>query len=184
MRKVALVFVVAVFVPSLVLAWLAVRSLRDQQTVLERQQALLFQNVTDSVAREINDYLGGQQRQFDELVEALVTNPVPREAAAGFDDHLRAAWPAAEVGFCVTLSGSLLCPSPTTRPETRIFCVDNGSFLGNQEIAEVYQNTLNVNPGFNNLSQQSQWAGAPNQVVTLNNQTGNDPVIGGQSPSN
>ena len=33
MKKVALVFVLAVFVPSLVLAWLAVRSLRDQQLI-------------------------------------------------------------------------------------------------------------------------------------------------------
>jgi len=31
MRKVAVVFVLAVLAPSLVLAWLAVRSLRDQQ---------------------------------------------------------------------------------------------------------------------------------------------------------
>ena len=41
MKKVALVFVVAVLLPSLVLAWLAVRSLRDQQFLLERQQSLL-----------------------------------------------------------------------------------------------------------------------------------------------
>ena len=34
MKKVALVFVLAVFVPSLVLAWLAVRTLRDQQFLL------------------------------------------------------------------------------------------------------------------------------------------------------
>ena len=31
MRKIALVFVTAVFVPSLLLAWLALRSLRDQE---------------------------------------------------------------------------------------------------------------------------------------------------------
>ena len=43
MKKVALVFVLAVFVPSLVLAWLAVRSLRDQQFAVERQQSLLYQ---------------------------------------------------------------------------------------------------------------------------------------------
>ena len=36
MKKVALVFVLAVIVPSLGLAWLAVRSVRDQQLVLER----------------------------------------------------------------------------------------------------------------------------------------------------
>ena len=57
MKKVALVFLLAVFVPSLVLAWLAIRSLRDQQLVLERQQSLLYQGVTDSFTKDINDYL-------------------------------------------------------------------------------------------------------------------------------
>ena len=47
MKKVALVFVLAVFVPSLVLAWLAVRSLRDQQFILERQQSLLYQGAAE-----------------------------------------------------------------------------------------------------------------------------------------
>ena len=55
MKKVALVFVLAVFVPSLVLAWLAVRSLRDQQIVLERQQSLLYQGVADSIAKQAQD---------------------------------------------------------------------------------------------------------------------------------
>ena len=49
MRKVASVFVLAVFVPSLALAWLAVRSLRDQQFVLKNKQALLYQTVADSL---------------------------------------------------------------------------------------------------------------------------------------
>jgi len=182
MKKVALMFVVAVFVPSLVLAWLAVRSLRDQQTVLERQQAQLFQSVTDSVAREINDYLLAQQQQFDGLVELLVTNDVPRDAAAGFDNKLRTTWPAAEVGFCVTLTGDLLCPSPTARVETQLFCRDNKNFLGNQEIAEVYGNTLNANPGFNNTSQQAQWNGVPNQILSPTYQAANDTTT--LSPSN
>jgi hypothetical protein len=45
MKKVALVFVVAVLVPSLVLAWLALRSQRDLQFLFERQQSLLYQRV-------------------------------------------------------------------------------------------------------------------------------------------
>ena len=36
MKKIAVVFVLAVFVPSLVLAWLAVRTLRDQQFQIGR----------------------------------------------------------------------------------------------------------------------------------------------------
>jgi len=185
MKKVALVFVIAVFVPSLVLAWLAVRSLRDQQTLLERQQAALFQTVTDSVAREINDYLAAQQQQFDALVETLVTNQFPRDAAASFDDRLRAAWPVAEVGFCVTLAGNLLCPSPSARVETQLFCRDNSSFLGNQEVAEVYRNTFNVSQSANNSAPQAQWNGNPNPIVVLNNgQVGNDTANGLPSSSN
>ena len=78
MKKVALLFVLAVLVPSGLLALLAARTLRDQQFVVERQQSLLYQAVTDALAKDINDYLAGQQRQFNELVENLVTNPQPQ----------------------------------------------------------------------------------------------------------
>ena len=140
MKKVALLFVLAVLAPSVLLALLAARTLRDQQFVVERQQSLLYQAVTDALAKDINDYLAEQQRQFNELVEGLVTNPQPREAAARFDERLRAVWPLAEVGFAVTLSGNLLCPSPAARPATRDFCLDNGGFLANRESVEVYWN--------------------------------------------
>src|SRR6266487_562735 len=150
MKKVALVFVLAVFVPSLVLAWLAIRSLRDQQLVLERQQSLLYQGVTDSFAKDINDYLAEQQREFNAQVESLVAGADARVAAASFDGRLRKSWRLAEVGFCVTLSGNLLCPSPTSSPEARTFCVDNGGFLGNLESVEVYWNEFSKggNPKF------------------------------------
>src|SRR5436190_13042503 len=140
MKKVALVFVLAVFVPSLVLAWLAIRSLRDQQLVLERQQSLLYQGVTDTFAKDINDYLAEQQREFNAQVESLLAGADARASAASFDERLRKSWLLAEVGFCVTLSGNLLCPSPTNSPVARIFCVDNSAFLGNRESAEVYWN--------------------------------------------
>ena len=57
MRKLALVFVLAVLAPSLVLAWLAIRSVRDQQFLLERQQSLLYQSVTDTLAQNISNLL-------------------------------------------------------------------------------------------------------------------------------
>ena len=143
MRKVALVFVLAVLVPSLVLAWLAVRSLRDQQFLLERQQSLLYQGVTDSLAKALNDHIADQQREFDSRVEAFANGNDPRAAAAQFDEQIRGTWPLAEVGFCVTLSGNLICPTcPPTRntPELRNFCLDNSAFLGNRETVEVYWN--------------------------------------------
>jgi len=121
MKKVALVFVVAVLVPSLVLAWLAVRSLRDQQFLLERQQSLLYQRVTDALAQNLSDHLAQQQQEFSARVESLVSTNNPSVAAVQFDNQLRKSWPLAEIGFCVTLSGNITCPSPGAGPAAQRF---------------------------------------------------------------
>src|SRR5271167_4439224 len=148
MKKVALVFVVAVLLPSLVLAWLAVRSLRDQQFLLERQQSLLDQRVTDALAQNISDYLAQRQQEFSAQVETLAGDKDAREVAAQFDEQLRRHWPLAEVGFCVTLSGKILSPAPNARSEAQMFRLDNSGFLGNREPVEVYANA-NRNGGQN-----------------------------------
>jgi signal transduction histidine kinase len=148
MKKVALVFVVAVLLPSLVLAWLAVRSLRDQQFLLERQQSLLCQHVTDTLAQNISDYLAQRQQEFGAQVESLLAGRDARTAAVRFDSELRQRWPLADVGFCVTVSGQILSPASNARAEARTFYTDNGGFLGNREAVEVYQS---ANAVFNNL---------------------------------
>ena len=148
MKKVALVFVVAVLLPSLVLAWLAVRSLRDQQFLLERQQSLLCQHVTDTLAQNISDYLAQRQQEFSAQVESLLAGRDARTAAVRFDTELRQRWPLADVGFCVTVSGQILSPASNARGEARTFYTDNGGFLGNREAVEVYQS---ANAAFNNL---------------------------------
>jgi signal transduction histidine kinase len=145
MKKVALVFVLAVLVPSLVLAWLAVRSLRDQQFLLERQQSLLDQHATDTLAQGISDYLAQRQRDFSAQVESLAAAGDPRSLAARFDDQLRQHWPLAEVGFCVTAAGKILAPLPNARPAAQLFRLDNSSFLGNREPVEVYLAANNAN---------------------------------------
>src|ERR1039457_1597960 len=133
MKKVALVFVLAVLLPSLVLAWLAVRSLRDQQFLLERQQSLLYQRVTDSLAQNISDHLAQRQREFSAQVENLAADKDAQEVAAQFDEQLRRNWPLAEVGFCVTLSGKILSPSYNAHGEAKSFYSDNSGWLGNRE---------------------------------------------------
>ena len=137
MRKVALVFVLAVLLPSLTLAWLAVRSLRDQQFLLERQQSLLCQRVTDALAQNISDHLAQRQQEFAGQVETLAGEGDAKIFAAKFDDQIRQHWPLAEVGFCVTLSGKLLSPSPTARTEAQAFCLDNSGFLANRTTGHV-----------------------------------------------
>src|SRR5438309_751116 len=86
MKKVALVFVLAVFVPSLVLAWLAVRSLRDQQFLLEKQQSLLYQGVADALAKQVADTLAEYQRTFVAETVALLRAQPGTELARTFDD--------------------------------------------------------------------------------------------------
>jgi signal transduction histidine kinase len=197
MRKVALVFVLAVFVPSLLLAWLAVRSLRDQQFVLERQQSLLYQSVTDSLVNQITEQLAEQQRDFNTQVETILDGINPRTLAATFDDRIRRSWTLAEVGFCVTVSGNLLAPTaPFARPEARTFYLESCAFLGNLEPAEVYAAT-NASPNkvgfiYNNLRNSSQQNAEPsspysqkavvdnnnNYSQALNNQPGVNDNLG------
>src|SRR5579864_6511865 len=98
MKKVALVFVLAVIVPSLVLAWLAVRSLRDQQYALERQRSLLYRGVADGLAKEAGNLLSDRERDFVTQVQAMLANRNPRELAFNFDEQLRTNWPLAQVG--------------------------------------------------------------------------------------
>jgi len=140
MKRVALVFVTAVLVPSLVLAWLAVRSLRDQQFLLERQQALLYQSVTDGLARNITEALTEHQRSFAAKVSALVREHGAIETAQAFDQRLPKEWPLAQIGFVVTLTGDIISPLAASGAEARKFLGDNSRFLANREAAEVYLN--------------------------------------------
>jgi signal transduction histidine kinase len=152
MKKVALVFVLAVIVPSLVLAWLAVRSLRDQQFLLEKQQSLLYQGVADAVAKQVADTLADYQRSFTVEAAKLWQETNSQNRARGFDDALRKDWPLAQVGFVVTLAGDILSPSPYGRPEARAFCADNGRFLANRESVEVYWNPKQAVGNFQTLN--------------------------------
>jgi signal transduction histidine kinase len=169
MKKIALVFVLAVLVPSLVLAWLAVRSLRDQQFLLERQQALLYQRVTDAAVAQIGSWLAEQQRQFSAQVEKLANGKNAAERAPQFDEALCAQWPLAEVGFCVTLTGNILSPRPGARPVAQMFRLDNSRFLGNREPVEVYWNAN----GKGATQNSTQFA---NQAFSLNSQQNNLPA--------
>ncbi|HLP78208.1 MAG TPA: hypothetical protein VK327_14985, partial [Candidatus Paceibacterota bacterium] len=144
MKKVAIVFVLAVLLPSLVLAWLAVRSLRDQQFVLERQQSLICQGVTDSVAKSIQDLMAQRQHEFGLQTEALLARNSAREIAVSFDEQLRTNWPIAKVGFVVTTGGEVLSPQVNSRTEAAVFRKDNEPFLSNRKSEEVYFNNQNA----------------------------------------
>jgi signal transduction histidine kinase len=141
MKKVALVFTIAVIAPSLVLAWLAVRSLRDQEFVADRQQTLLYQNLADSTALAIAQHLTSAQRAFAYRVENLYKTGQSRQLAEQFDARIRSVWPLAEVGFAVALDGGVLAPSLLGSTEGRKFRAENDRFLCSTESCEVYWNS-------------------------------------------
>jgi signal transduction histidine kinase len=140
-KKVALVFVVAVIAPSLVLAWLAVRSAQDQQIVVAQQQTLLYQGVADGLAKDVRDFMTERQREFAQTVEVLRREHSSTELAGRFDDFLRERWPYADVGFAVTTEGSVLSPSLFGRSEARQFRLNNDRFLCAGEPVQVYWNS-------------------------------------------
>ena len=109
MKKFTLIFVLAVFLPSVVLGWLALESLQNQEFVFERQQELLLQGTSDTLAERIRGFLGEQLNEFGNRVNQLASDT----EVAAFDERLRAVWPAATVGFVVTLDGKLVTPFPT-----------------------------------------------------------------------
>src|SRR6185369_3366014 len=117
MKKVAFVFVLAVFAPSLVLAWLAVRSARDQQIIVAQQQTLLYQGVADALAKDVRDFMADRQREFAQIVEGLRRDHSSAELASRFDALCVRSCPSAEVGFTVSADGNVLSPSLFDRPE-------------------------------------------------------------------
>ena len=141
MKKVALVFVLAVFAPSLVLAWLAVHSARDQQIIVAQQQVLLYQGVADALAKSVVDFISEKQHEFAQIVETLRRDHSSSDLSAHFDSLLVRSFPSAEVGFTVSADGNVLSPSLFDRPEARQFRLNNDRFLGSCESVEVYWNS-------------------------------------------
>lgn len=141
MKKVAVVFVLAVVAPSLALAWLAARSLRDQERVLERQDQILCQQVAEKVAREVREIVFDRQREFGQVVEKLLTVGEPMSLAMDFDRRIREAWPLAALGFSVALDGDVLSPAMWTSPEALRFRMENDQFLCSRDSIQVVYNS-------------------------------------------
>ena len=155
MKRVAILFVLAVFVPSLALAWLAVRSLQDQEYLLERQQSLLYQGFVDAMVNEMQAAAVELQTSFEQAVDNYLADRSGRAGAREFDQVLRQAWPYAEVGFAVSLEGEVLSPSLFADAEARQFRLDNDRFLCSTEATEVFYNAAKVNV-LNTYQQQAE----------------------------
>jgi signal transduction histidine kinase len=137
-RKAGLLFIFAVLVPSLVLAWVALRSLRDQELILARQRSLLYQELAESVAKDALEVINGQQTLFAQKVELLRGNLTQSEIEQRFDLYLVRLLPTAKTGFVVGLDGEMLSPPLLGERSARHFRLQHEKFLTSKETAQVY----------------------------------------------
>ena len=137
MRKVGILFILAVFLPSLGLAWLALRSITAQELQLERQAQLIHEQAAEKVAADCREKIGELQEEFGEVIETLLKKFSEAQLSSSFHQKITAQWKPAEVGFALSLPQTILSPTLFDSPEARRFRLDNDSFLTSRESVEV-----------------------------------------------
>jgi signal transduction histidine kinase len=137
-KKAGILFVLAVLAPSLVLAWVALRSLRDQELILAEQRDLLYEELAESRVKDVFETVSAQQSLFAQKVETLRGKLSSEELETRFDRHIAQLTPIAKTGFVVTMDGRMLSPSLLGTPGARRFRLQYERFLTSKETAQVY----------------------------------------------
>jgi len=135
------IFLFAIVLPSVGLGWLALRSANEQQIILERRTAELYQKETDAVASAARSLIDEERRAFAERVRQLLANEQASELAHDFAAKLSRAWPRPAIGFALNAEGNLVSPSAEearSDPERERFLRNNGAFLSGTIPATVY----------------------------------------------
>jgi signal transduction histidine kinase len=135
------IFLLAVALPSIGLGWLALRSANEQQIILERRTAELYQKETDAVAKDARGLIDEERRGFAERVRQLLADESASELAHDFAAKLSRAWPRPAIGFALNAEGNLISPSTEEArgdAERQRFLQNNGAFLSGTSPATVY----------------------------------------------
>ena len=90
MKRSIWIFLLAIVLPSVGLGWLALRSANEQQIVLERRTAELYQKETDAVASAARSLIDEERRTFAERVRQLLADASAPELARDFAAKSRA----------------------------------------------------------------------------------------------
>ena len=141
MKRSIWTFLVAIVLPSIGLGWLALRSANEQQIVLERRTAELYQKETDAVAAEARSVIEEERRAFAERVRQLLASESPLPAAKDFAAKLSRVWPRPAIGFALSAEGNLISPSAEEArgdAERQRFLQNNSAFLSGTTPATVY----------------------------------------------
>jgi len=135
------IFLLAIVLPSIGLGWLALRSANEQQIILERRTAELYQKETDAVASAARSLIEEERRAFAEQVRQLLANSSAPELARDFAAKLAHAWPRPAIGFALSADGNLISPSAEEArgdAERQRFLLNNSAFLSGSIPATVY----------------------------------------------
>jgi signal transduction histidine kinase len=145
-KKLALLFVLAIFAPALLLGVLAIRTAGRQRMIMQQQEVELRQKETDELAEKVRTLLTGEQRTFLDAVDRLRARVAAERIGRDFSSLLPGEWSRDCIGFAVDSRGVLLSPTMRNAPDaaTRDFLRDNAAFLGSQTVAEVYQPNAKV----------------------------------------
>ena len=141
MKRSIWIFLLAIVLPSIGLGWLALRSANEQQIVLERRTAELYQKETDAVASAARSLIDEERRAFAERVRQLLASSSAPELARDFAAKLSRAWPRPAIGFALSAEGNLISPSAEeARADAgrQKFLLDNSAFLSGNTPATVY----------------------------------------------
>jgi signal transduction histidine kinase len=141
MKKSIWIFLLAVLLPSIVLGWLALRSVDEQQIILEKRTAALYQKETENAATAVRSLIDDERRAFNETVRQLLAKSDAQKVADNFSTELAHAWPRKAVGFSLVDNGFMCAPLPQrakSNPTWQKFLLNNSSFLAGATPATVY----------------------------------------------
>ena len=110
MKRSIWIFLLAIVLPSIGLGWLALRSANEQQIVLERRTAELYQKETDAMASAARSVIEEERRAFAERVRQLLASAPASEVARDFATKLSSASSRPAIGFALNAEGNLISP--------------------------------------------------------------------------
>lgn len=146
MKKSVLIFLLAVLLPGIVLGWLALRNAREQQIILERRTAELYQSEADAAANAVRAIIDEQRRSFTDAIRKLLSTHEPQKLAQRFSGLLAEAWPRTAVGFAIGSDGRILSPTTedaASNQEWKRFLWNNGQFISDQMVVTVFPVSVN-----------------------------------------
>lgn len=143
MKKLTTLFIVAVLGPSLVLAWLATRSLKDQEMVMRDQVERRAEGMTATVAQDVNVFMDDVRLFYRQQVDALVKENhgnFKTNWLQDFDQSIRSRWGQVKVGTVIDGDGKVYAPLAKSQDlRVRNFLQDNNTFFTNKAVWEVYR---------------------------------------------